>query len=87
MTSVAFTPDSKRIVTAEGLPGARGATREDPFFSGTNAVRVWEISPKRQVAAFTTLSNAVTSVAVAPDGKMIAAGDSDGNVRVWRMPR
>ncbi|WP_203878941.1 WD40 repeat domain-containing protein [Planobispora takensis] len=49
------------------------------------AVSIVEAGAGQRVLSLTTGKHNVDSVAYSPDGKLIAAGVSDGTVRVWRV--
>jgi len=46
-------------------------------------VRAWDLATRRAVASLPDSAGADISVAVSPDGKVIAAGDNDGSIRLW----
>jgi WD40 repeat protein len=58
-----------------------------------NSVRVWSMTTNKFVTTFTDPdkeesdegSNSIDSIAFAPNGKMIAIGDADGNIYIWDM--
>ena len=43
------------------------------------------ISAQETEPAFATQHTAIRAVAVSPDGKLLALGDSSGNVSVWEL--
>ncbi|KAN0071270.1 WD40-repeat-containing domain protein [Elaphomyces granulatus] len=65
--SVAFSPDSKKVVS-----GSRDST-----------VRVWDITTGQADQTLTGHSAEATSVAFSPDGKKVVSGSYDWTVRVW----
>ena len=70
VTSVAFSPDGKRIVS-----GSRDTT-----------VRLWDADTGQQIGQpMTRHRDVVRSVAFSPDGKRIVSGSLDNTVRVWNV--
>ncbi|KAJ6620959.1 quinon protein alcohol dehydrogenase-like superfamily [Mycena sp. CBHHK59/15] len=68
VTSVAFSPDGKHIISG----------------SYNQTVRVWDAESGEALGAlFKGHTHAVTSVAFSPDGKHIVSGSYDQTVRVW----
>ncbi|KAG9091010.1 POC1 centriolar protein A, partial [Ceratobasidium sp. 370] len=68
VNSVAFSPDSHRIVSG----------------SSDNAVRVWDADTGALIGeSLTDHSHLVTSVAFSPDGHRTVSGSDDKTVRVW----
>ncbi|KAH8587315.1 hypothetical protein B0O99DRAFT_678190 [Bisporella sp. PMI_857] len=68
VTSVAFSPDGKQIVSG----------------SYDTTVRRWDaVTGQQLLPALEGHTNAVTSVAVSPDGKQIVSGSYDTTVRRW----
>lgn len=49
-----------------------------------NVVRLWSTETGLEVATL-TVPDKVTSIAYSPDGKMFAAGSSDGSARIWLL--
>jgi WD40 repeat protein len=64
---LAFSPDSKRLVT-----GVDGRT-----------LRLWDIAAGEQVVLFQGHTGRVTCAAFAPDGKTLATSAHDHTVRLW----
>ena len=67
VSSVAFTPDGKRIVSG----------------SADTTVRVWDAGTGQPVGQPITAPSEVSSVAFSPDGTRIVSGSADTTVRVW----
>ncbi len=67
LTSVAFSPDSRRLLT----------TSEDQF------VRVWEAATGAHLHDLDGHANTLFCAVYSPDGKRIASGGRDANVRIW----
>jgi WD40 repeat protein len=68
VTSVAFSPDGRRIVSG----------------SWDKTVRIWDAETGAQVSApLVGHSGSVTSVAFSPDGRRIVSGSYDETVRIW----
>ncbi len=65
---LAFHPDGNRVVSG----GADGT------------VRVWDLSSRQALHAFTGKGGSVHGVAVSPDGRWLAAGD-EGGLRLWEL--
>jgi WD40 repeat protein len=67
ITSVAFSPDSRRILTTslEGI------------------VRVWDAASGTRLHDLVGDGNQVLCAEYSPDGKRIASGGRDNNVRIW----
>jgi WD40 repeat protein len=71
VTSVAFSPDGKRVVTG----------------SSDDTARVWDLSGATPVATVLEgHRGGVTSVAFSPDGKRVVTGSDDNTARVWDTP-
>jgi WD40 repeat protein len=67
VTSVAFAPDGKHLVSG----------------SDDKTVRLWNIESGDQIAVLRGHSAWVSSVAFSPDGNHIASGSWDKTIRVW----
>jgi WD40 repeat protein len=59
--------------------------------SGPRSAQVWEVATGRLVATLrqqaraTDVNNHLHGLAFSPDGRLLAAGDAGGNVRVWDL--
>jgi WD40 repeat protein len=67
LNSVAFSPDSRRILTA----------------STDQIVRVWDAATGTRLHDLVGHGNIVFCAVYSPDGKRIASGGRDNNVRIW----
>jgi WD40 repeat protein/serine/threonine protein kinase len=67
LTSVAFSPDSKRLASA----------------SQDHTVKVWDTATGQETLSLKGHTGLVSSVAFSPDGKRLASASHDRTVRVW----
>jgi WD40 repeat protein len=67
VSSVAFAPDGKQLVTG-------GRNKE---------IRLWSASTGKEVKEFTGHTGIVRSLAFSPDGKRILSGGADNTLRLW----
>ena len=67
MAAVAFSPDG-RLLAAPG---------------NDNAIRVWDVGARKELARLRGHRRTVSSLAFSPDGSQLASGSTDGTVRIW----
>jgi WD40 repeat protein len=77
VSSVAFSPDGKRIAAGMIFSGGSGIEKEEHW------LRVWNAATGHQELALKGHAASVTSVAFSPEGKRIASGSWDNTVKVW----
>ena len=81
VTSAAFSPDGRQLLTGTENPGDKEAL-EPP--SGT--VHLWDVSTLREVwPAFQGHGDGVRSIAFSPDGRRAVTGDVVGTARLWDL--
>ena len=78
VTSLAFQPDGKRLASLNGRVAATPRHK-----GGDMAIRLWEVESRKQVAISQYHNASVESVALSPDGTLLAVGCQDGVVELW----
>jgi WD40 repeat protein len=69
-TSVAFSPDGKRLASS----------------SYDNMIRLWQVDePNSEPLILSGHTSVVLSVAFSPDGKLLAGGSVDNTIRLWQV--
>jgi mono/diheme cytochrome c family protein len=72
--SIAFSPDSKHLAVAAGVPASLGE------------VQVWEVETGKQAAAWKVAADSVYGISWSPTGDRLALGGADKAVRVLAWP-
>ena len=67
LTSVAWSPDGKRLATG----------------SEDNTAKVWDAETGKELLTLSGHTWSVSSVSWAPDGERLATGSGDGTAKVW----
>jgi WD40 repeat protein/serine/threonine protein kinase len=67
ISSLAFSPDGKRLATA----------------SWDHSARVWDVATRRAVATYYGHDAAVSSIAFSPDGRHVASAGLDRTIHIW----
>jgi dipeptidyl aminopeptidase/acylaminoacyl peptidase len=76
--ALAFTPDGRSLVSGSYTTGGYKEGRDPDA-----PARVWETATGRERVHLVGHQGWVTSVAVSPDGRTVAAGGLDHSVRLW----
>lgn len=85
--AITFTPEGKRLITAEGVGRLAGSAEPVLLTDSVNVVRVLDLENVRVLAEYAGHVNAPTGAALTPDGKQLLTGSLDGTLSLWRMPK
>jgi WD40 repeat protein/serine/threonine protein kinase len=80
VTSVAFSPDGKRIVSGSGGRGARS----EPL---PGEVKVWDAVTGREIHTLVGHTHWVTGLLFSPDSKRLLSVSTDGTRKVWDLEK
>ncbi|OAI46318.1 hypothetical protein AYO44_11495 [Planctomycetaceae bacterium SCGC AG-212-F19] len=74
--AAAFAPDGQTIVTG----------------GGDRIIRIWDAATAQELAKLTGHRHPIQSLAISPDGALLASGEGDlggpsGDVKIWDLPR
>jgi WD40 repeat protein len=76
VSSVAFTPDSKQLVTG---------TSPVPTIPKPISLRLWDVDSGEQLRSYEGHMNFIADLAVSSDGRWILSGSGDGTMRMWDL--
>jgi len=88
LRDVAFTPDGSALAISRSseLRSFSDAGRSRPRGKPTGTVTLAKLSTLEVFVEFAQESD-ILEVALSPDVSMLATGDANGDVRIWRVPR
>src|SRR5262249_52711053 len=73
-----FSADGKLASAGVVIPGRAGETK-DGF------ARVWDVAARKQLHSFPMPEGSTPTAALSPDGRLLAAGNTRGGLRVWDL--
>jgi WD40 repeat protein len=68
---VAFSPDGGRLATSSG---------------GREAIKLWDLSTRRELIALAGQGSSFHDAAFSPDGKWLAARNGKNELQLWQAP-
>ena len=82
--SVAFSPDGGLLAVAYDLVTPAERTAPEPNLDPQGRNIVWNVAKGREISSWEDTAASLRSVAFAPDGTIVAGGDTSGNLILWR---
>lgn len=83
VTSVAFTPDSKFVISASGL-----SSYDAKVSIADNSLRLWNIDKGIFVGLpWDGHKSKINSIAISPNGKYVVSGSDDKSLRLWDIKK
>ncbi|HZY86998.1 MAG TPA: protein kinase [Gemmataceae bacterium] len=75
---LAFSADGKRV--SAGI-----MQKTDPPDGKPGLARVWELTTRKEIASFELPAGSTPLTVLSPDGRLMAAGNTKGGVRLWDL--
>jgi WD40 repeat protein/energy-coupling factor transporter ATP-binding protein EcfA2 len=72
--AIAFSPDSRRLITSHRNLSRPGLAQE---------IQIWDVQTGKSIDGFRAHPDAVEAVLFSPDGSLIATAGTEGAVRLW----
>ncbi|MFN8418025.1 MAG: WD40 repeat domain-containing protein [Anaerolineae bacterium] len=76
ITGLVFSPDGAMLASVSGV------VQGDVLYTSDNSLRLWDVRTGKQIAVLEGEDH-LYSVAISPDGKLIATGSSNGIIQLW----
>ncbi|MEO7715783.1 MAG: WD40 repeat domain-containing protein [Capsulimonas sp.] len=86
VTSLAFSPDGKTLLTAGGKLGSDLKTLDPNAPDSVATIDVWNVATGKITARLVGHKGYVCAVAFSSDGKRVLSGGSDKTALLWKMP-